>query len=449
MNTPNNNHYQNGDISEKTTNAITTSNTKEIPSTQKGGKSLALLFSLLVVIAFGTGFVSGQWHTVEASKIQTFILGKNKVVTEQKQGTEFNMFWDVANVLDQKFIPTKKNASSTTPLTAEEKSQRRMYGAIKGMVATEGDPYTTFFTPEEMKEFEIQIEGTLEGVGMLVDTDPKTSLLTAVTVYKNTPAERAGIHNGDKILQIDDVDTTNMTPDKAVKLIRGKKGTQVRLKLYREGVDKPFTVIATRDVVRVPTIESKLDTQTNVYTIKIYSFNGQVTELFKNSMNDFLKSGSNKLVIDLRGNGGGYLDAAVDIASWFLPEGSIIVREDQGKGMQELVMRSKGYKGPQSHIKTAILVDGGTASASEILAGALRENDKATVIGTQTFGKGSVQELVRLDNGAALKVTVARWLTPKGMSISEGGITPDIVIINEKASKSDAQMQKAIELLSK
>lgn len=403
---------------------------------EKLGASISpvLIAAILVVPAFAIGFFSGRANPAEAS----YIFGSSKT---QSKEVDMELFWKAWALLDEKYVDT--NPATSTKTT----SQDRVYGAIAGMVNSLGDPYTSFFTPQEAEEFESQIEGNFEGVGM--ELGIKEGILTVISAIKSTPAERAGIKSGDKILKIDDTVATDLSVEKAVKLIRGKKGTAVRLTIGREGVE-PFEVSIVRDVINMPTIDTKYDQKTGIFTIKLYSFTANSTTLFRNALRDFAATNSNKLIIDLRGNPGGYLDAAVDMASWFLPSDKVVVREDYGSSQPEKVEKSKGYNvfGPKT--KIIILVDGGSASASEILAGALSEYGRATLVGTKTFGKGSVQEFLPLGKDTAIKVTVARWLTPNGVSISANGLMPQIEVklTAEDIEKNyDRQMEKAIELL--
>ena len=273
--------------------------------------------------------------------------------------------------------------------------------------------------------------------------------MTVITPIKGSPAEIAGIKSGDKILKIDD-QTANISIDEAIKKIRGKKGTIVSLTIARQGVDTPIEFKLTRDVINLPTLDTKIDKKNGIFTIHLYTFSAQSANLFRGALRDFVNSGSNKLILDLRGNPGGFLDAAVDMASWFLAPGQVVVREDYGRGKPETVEKSFGYNIFNSSLKMVILIDGGSASASEILAGALSEHGKAKLVGTKSFGKGSVQELINLTPDTALKVTIARWLTPNGKSISEEGLMPDYEVkVTEDDIKNlkDPQMEKAIELL--
>ena len=218
----------------------------------------------------------------------------------------------------------------------------------------------------------------------------------------------------------------------------------------REGSPKTLDFSITRTVIDIPTVKTEI--KGDVFVISLYNFYAESGSQFNNALREFVNSNKTKLVLDLRGNPGGYLDAAVDMASWFLPSGKVIVREDSGKGKDEVVYRSKGYNAFNANLKMMILIDGGSASASEILAGALQEQGVAKLVGTKSYGKGSVQELLPVTKDTSLKVTVAKWLTPSGKSISEGGLTPDYevkITADEAKAGTDTQMNKALELLAK
>jgi carboxyl-terminal processing protease len=299
--------------------------------------------------------------------------------------------------------------------------------------------------PQEKSIFEQDVSGSFGGVGMQIGT--KDGLLTVIAPLKGSPAERAGIKKGDKVLLIDGATTTEMTVDKALYLIRGEIGKKVRLTVYREGVEEPLEFSITREVIQVPTIDTEL--RGDVFIIRLYGFPATGADLFRNALREFVESKSEKLVLDLRGNPGGYLEVAVDMASWFLPQGAVVVSEEEKTGMGQ-VYRSKGYAVFNEKFHFVILVDGGSASAAEILAGALEQHGIATLVGTKTFGKGSVQELVPVTDDTAIKVTVARWVTPNGTNLSEGGLIPEVVVeyTKEDAEKGeDPQLEKAIELV--
>jgi carboxyl-terminal processing protease len=359
--------------------------------------------------------------------------------THASEQVDMTTFWKVWNTLNQKFV----SASSTKVVSDQDK----MYGAISGLVASEGDPYTVFFPPAEKEKFDETIEGVFEGVGMEVGI--QNDMLTVVAPLKDSPAQKAGIEKGDIIVSIDGVDATHMKVEEAISKIRGKGGTVVDLGVIKKGTTKSTDIKVTRDKINVPTIETEI--QGDVFIIRLFSFGATAESEFKTAIQDFAKSGKNKLILDMRGNPGGYLDAAVDISSWFLPVGKTVVSEDFGSSTPVKVFRSKGYTLLGSNPKMIVMIDEGSASASEIVAGALKEQGVAQLVGQKSFGKGSVQELVNITDDTALKVTIARWLTPKGNSISLKGITPDVVVKFDpdlyKTKKQDTQLLKALELL--
>lgn len=399
-------------------------------------KKIGAFFGSLMVVSavFGGGYYLGEnnSNTIEASA---------KVENREKSvetDADFAAFWNAWNTLNEKYVSSKKTPTD----------QDKVWGAIQGLTASYNDPYTVFFPPEESKAFDEDISGEFQGVGMEIGINDK--LLTVVSPLKNSPAEKAGIRAGDRILKIDDVLSGDMPVDKAVKMIRGKKGTTVTLTLSRSGVNEPIVISIVRDVISVPIIETEKG-QNGVFIIKLYSFSASSPDLFRTALREFVTSNSDKLILDLRGNPGGYLEASVDMASWFLPAGKVVVKEDFGNNESETVYRSKGYNIFNDNLKMAILVNKGSASASEILAGALSEHKVAKLVGEQTFGKGSVQELVKITPDTSLKITVARWLTPNGLSISEGGLAPDVKVSMTKEdfeNKKDPQMEKAVELLT-
>jgi len=412
--------------------------------------SIALIFVFALALTFIIGFRSGSVSTNYESQIS----GISNMKADDGSSVDFGPFWKAWSILNQKFAGT-----STT-------DQEKIYGAIEGLTASLNDPYTVFFPPEESKFFASEIAGNFEGVGMEVGI--KDGKLVVVAPIKDAPAEKAGVRAGDFIVKIDDTDALLLSTDQAVKLIRGKSGTKVKLTLSRSGVKNPVEISITRATIDLPTVKTTTKSSTGsttadgsdtiglrkdgIFVISLYSFSANSANLFRGALKDFIDSGSHKLVIDLRGNPGGYLEAAVDMASWFLPSGKVIVSEEFGKGKEGHVYRSKGYDIFNDSLRMIILVDGGSASASEILSGALSENGVAKLVGTKTFGKGSVQELINLTPDTSLKVTIAKWLTPNGHSISKLGITPDYVVPfteEDIKAKKDPQMDKAVELLSK
>lgn len=413
--------------------------TKEVDGPMKPLGKLAKLgvaFALVLAIGFAGGMTVGA---AGGSRVFSNLpLIGDGLDSTPDASVDLSDFWKAWNVLNTRFVET--SATST-----DASAQQKLWGAIQGLTASYNDPYTVFLPPAEAKVFQDSIKGNFSGVGMEIGI--KDGLLTIIAPLKGTPAERAGLRSGDGILAIDGKSTEGLSTDAAVKLIRGEKGTTVTLTILRDDVRSEIVVM--RDTINVPTIEGTLDQESGVYTIALYSFTANSGQIFTKALSEFRASGSNKLIIDVRGNPGGYLEAAVSIASHFLPRGENVVTEDY-KGTQENVEhRSTGTGGIPAGTKIVVLMDQGSASASEILAGALQDAGAATLIGTRSFGKGSVQELVEI-NGGALKVTVARWLTPSGKSISDGGLTPDIkveITKEEFLAGKDPQKARAIEYL--
>jgi carboxyl-terminal processing protease len=351
---------------------------------------------------------------------------------------DFAPFWDAWNILNEESIFSQKSTD-----------QEKVYGAIQGLAASFGDPYTAFFPPTEAEIFESDISGDFEGVGM--EIGKRDGVLTVISPLKGSPAEKAGIRPGDKIIEINGTTTAEMTTDVAVTHIRGKGGTTVKLLLFREGDSEPLEISVVRAAIEIPTIETE-KRKDGIFVIRLFSFTSKSPELFRGALREFVASDYKKLLLDLRGNPGGYLDAAVDMASWFLPAGAVVVKEDFGDKGEGTAHRSKGYDIFNKNLKFVILVDGGSASASEILAGALSEHGIAKLVGDKTFGKGSVQQLVPLTDNTFLKITVAEWLTPNGKSINENGLEPEFKVKVTKEDiekKRDPQLEKAIEVLTK
>ncbi len=358
--------------------------------------------------------------------------------TEVVSKEQFSAFWKAWQILDEKFV----TATSTSP-------QSRVYGAIQGLAASYGDPYTVFFPPVESKIFQDDISGAgFEGVGMEIGI--KNKQLQVVSPLKDSPAFKAGVKAGDYILSINGTSTSGMSTDAAVKLIRGPKGTKVIINFLTPGATKPIDKTIVRDLINIPVLDSS-ERPGGIFVIRLYSFTSKSADLFRNALRQFVSSGDHKLILDLRGNPGGYLDAAWDMASWFLPAGKVVVTEDFGNNREPIIYRSKGYNIFNDNLQMLILVDNGSASASEILAGALAEQGIAKLVGMKTFGKGSVQELVSVTPDTSLKVTVARWLTPKGHNLSHDGLEPDYpVTITDKdiTAGKDVIMEKAVELMN-
>ncbi len=395
-------------------------------------------FALVAVLAFSGGIALGGSGSAAVVVARIPLIGDGLDATPDPSA-DFTDFWKAWNALEARYVVT--HASSTPPTVKE-----RLFGAIQGLADSYGDPYTVFFPPEEAKAFAESISGSFGGVGMEIGV--KDNILTVVAPLKGTPAEVAGIKAGDQIVTIDGKSTDGLSVEKAVTQIRGPVGTTVELTIIRSG--KALDIKIIRGTIQVPETDDGLDTKSGVYHIALYEFSANSASLFRQAFTRFKASGSKKLIIDLRGNPGGYLNSAVDIASHFLSKGMTIVTEDSDRKEANQIHTSIGYNDVPAGTKIVVLIDGGSASASEILAGALKDNRVATLIGTKSFGKGSVQTLLDLGKGS-LKITVARWITPGGHWIMGNGVTPDIVVpftAADAAAKKDPQMARAIQFLT-
>jgi len=410
------------------------------PKNQQQKITLAIIFIAFIVAAFSFGMIVGADKTKEIS-IPLFTEGS----VGAPEGVDLTPVWKAWSVLNEKHV-----AASTTEMVSNED---RVWGMIQGLARSLDDPYTVFFPPADAEIFEADISGNFEGVGMEIAI--RDGVLTVVSPLKDTPAYRAGLLSGDKIIEIDGESTEDFSVDRSVKLIRGERGTEVIFTVIREGERDILTISVVRDVILIPTISTNSEDgaglrSDGIFVIQLYNFSALSQHLFREALREFMLSGSEKLILDLRGNPGGFLSAAVDMASWFLPVGKMVVEEKYGEGVKPVAHRSRGYNVFGKDLKMAIIINRGSASASEILAGALREYEIATLVGDSSFGKGSVQELVNITDDTSLKVTVARWLTPFGNSISNGGLKPDIEVertLEDIENDRDPQIDAAVEFL--
>jgi carboxyl-terminal processing protease len=400
---------------------------------QRFSKILIFFAALLIL---GVSFLAGVFVGYENRPAVEKVLNvAGKTPPPQFQDVDFNLFWDVWSRLENSFVDKSKIDR-----------QKLIYGSIKGLVKSVEDPYTEFMPPAETKQFQEDIKGSFSGIGAEIGI--RKGVLTIISPLKGSPAERAGLKAGDKVLKVDDTPTADLALDEAVRLIRGPQGTEVRLTLFRESVDKSFEVKIIRDIIKVPILstEKKPD---DIFVIKLNHFTENAAFEFRQAVQEFFLSGSKKLILDLRNNPGGFLDISVDIASWWLPAGDIVARERLADGSEKF-HRSSGYR-LLENVPTVVLINEGSASASEIVAGALRDIKKIKLVGAKTFGKGSVQEVQNLEGGSSLKVTIAKWLTPNGTEINGTGIEPDIKVELPKGREleegEDLIMEKATEVL--
>ncbi|MDP3794776.1 MAG: S41 family peptidase [bacterium] len=345
-----------------------------------------------------------------------------------------SILWDVWQRVEAKYVDKE-----------EIDRQKLLYGAAEGIVRALGDPYSVFLPPQEAKRFEDDVRGAFDGIGAEIGIRKET--LTIIAPIEGSPAQRAGLLAGDKVLKIDDETTADLTLDEAVNLIRGPRGTEVTLAILREGSDESREVKIKRDVIKIPVISWELK-EGDVAWIKMHHFTESLTPEFHRVTREIRDRRPKGIVLDLRNNPGGFLEVSVDIAGAFLGLDQLVVVEAFGDGRRQEYRTS----GSQAFKETplVVLINGGSASAAEILAGALRDQRGTQLVGEQSYGKGSVQELETLRGGASLKITVAKWVTPAGVVLSDGGLEPDVVI--ERTSEDfeanrDPQLDKAIELL--
>lgn len=382
-------------------------------------------YYLFLFLAFLVIFIAG------------FQIGKDQVVCKvcKPEQVDFSLFWETWSKLKENYVDSSQ---------FDEK--KMLYGAISGMVQSLDDPYTVFFNPDDKKKFLEDVNGRFEGVGMEVGIKEKQ--LQVIAPLEGTPAKRAGLRPGDKILKIGDITTQDMTVDKAVSLIRGKKGTEVVLLIMRDGWQTAKEIKIQRDVIEVPSL--KMEMKDDIAYIRLYQFSERTGFDFQQTAILILNSQAKGIVLDLRGNPGGYLEVARDIAGWFLEKGKVVVTEDFNGKKESIIYKAEGSSSFLEY-PMVILINEGSASASEILAAALRDNNGIKLVGEKSYGKGVVQVLESLSGDSSLKVTVANWLTPKGEKINGKGLEPDVKVeITEKdyEQEKDPQLDKALEIIN-
>lgn len=389
----------------------------------------------LIVGSFWLGFERGK--SKGAAEDKNFPLTETLIENKSASGkssVDFSLFWKAWDLLKEKYV-------DRTTLDA----QKMVYGAIKGMIKATGDPYTTFFDPKETRSFSDDIGGSFEGIG--AELGIKDEILTVIAPLDGSPAQKAGLRTGDKILKIGDKSTSDMTIDEAVDLIRGKKGTTVKLTILHAKAQETQEIVITRETIEVKSVKIEFK-DSGIAHIKITKFGEETAKEFDAAMNQTLFQNSRGIILDLRNNPGGFLDKSVDIASRLIPKGQIVVTEEDNAGKKENLYTSGGDK--LSSLPIVVLINEGSASASEILAGALRDDRQVSLIGKKSFGKGSVQELINLPGDSSIKITVAKWRTPNGDYIMEKGINPDIEVdltADDFDNNRDPQLDKATEIL--
>lgn len=398
-------------------------------------KSIQLMIVLLIlVIAFSIGLFVGRQQEARFSVPE----GEGQLVNRSNgeqtlaDDIDFANFWEIWNFVKEEYY--------RQPVSDED----LFYGAIKGMVSGLGDDYSVYFDPEETEAFLEGLEGQFEGIGCEIGI--KDAQLQVIAPLPETPADQAGLMPGDYILAVDDVLTDDLSIEESVMLIRGEQGTEVVLSIYRPVSQELLEVPIIRDTITIDSVKWEMRDD-RIMVVGLYSFNHDTVVLFEQAVQEALLNGAEGMVLDLRSNPGGLLTSAIDISSYWTGYDAVVIERevnDTHTFMGTIDSRI-------SELPTVVLVNNGSASGSEIVAGALQDYEYATIVGMQTFGKGSVQDFVELEDGAAIKITIAQWYTPNGRSIQEKGITPDIVVdytLEDYESGIDPQLDAAISVLT-
>ncbi|MBI5421198.1 MAG: S41 family peptidase [Parcubacteria group bacterium] len=392
---------------------------------------------LLIISLFLVGVGSFYIGRISVALVPPQIVIPAHVTSPTKPNLDFGIFWEAWNTAQDLYLFKSK---------INEKEM--VYGATRGMIKSLNDPYTEFFTPEENKTFAQEVGGAFGGIGAEIGF--KNEDLTIIAPLKGNQAEAVGLQAGDRILKIDaKIVTKDMSLDEAIRLIRGPIDTKVKLLILRKDAQTPKEFEITRKEVVIPTAELDM-LEGGIAHIKLYNFNARAASKFYSLIYESLLKGTKGYIVDVRNNPGGFLEVGIDIASHFIEPGQIVVKEENYKGQVELHRSSIDGSAVLRQFPVVLLANEGSASASEILIGALRDNRGTKLIGKKTFGKGVVQELRTLSDGSSLKVTIARWLTPKGTSLANGGLVPDYEINfteEDAKNKRDPQLSKAIEVL--
>lgn len=402
---------------------------QNVPEPPQNRPSKWVIGALILIIAsYALGYQTGKKGFIYQPK-------EFKVVNQQNQPktVDYQLLWDAINIVNDKYIDKPVD------------QQKILYGAVKGAVQATGDPYTDFFEPKDLQNFKTDLAGSFGGIG--AEIGKKDGSIVIVAPLDGTPAQRAGLTAKDIITQVDGKLTADWSVEQAVSFIRGKPGTQVTLTIFRQGKDKPFDVKLTREKIEIKSVKWQFKDVggKKIAVVTLSRFGDDTEGLFNQAVGDILKQNVSGIVLDLRNDPGGYLQTAVDVASNWVQAGKVVVTEAKSDGTSD-PYNATGIN-RLGGIKTVALINGGSASAAEILAGALHDHGIVKLIGDKSFGKGSVQELVDLKDGSAVKVTVAKWITPNGKNLNKDGLDPDIPVkISDEdvAAGKDSQMDAAI-----
>lgn len=387
------------------------------------------LSAFVILAVFAAGLVLGHYAWPGGL---TLSIPQDKPADSQdgQRNFSFATYWQAWDKLHEKF-------------NGQLDDNKLNYGAVQGMVSAAGDPYTVFADPDATKQFEETIGGSFSGVG--IELGIRGGLITVISPLDGSPAQKAGVREGDVITAVDGKQFTQDTSlDEAVRKIRGPRGSKVTLTVIHKNGRETTDIEITRDKIDVTSVKYKV-LDNNLAHVVISSFNGDTTKQFNDIARQVLDAKAQGIILDLRNNPGGYLQSSVSIASRFIPQGKIVVSE---RGKSDTTYTAEG-NAQLNGLPIVVLVNDGSASASEILAGALRDNLRVKLIGTKTFGKGSVQEMVNLDDKSSLRITVAKWFTPAGHSINETGLEPDIKVEQDYDTEADEPLLKAQEEITK
>jgi len=381
----------------------------------------------IAFLLFSGGYVLGYERSIPTGGVIPQLTN-----TFSAKPVDFGLFWKTWEALEKKY-------------DGKVDPQKMLYGAISGMVKSLDDPYTVFLTPDEAKKFEEDLNGTFSGIGAEIGI--KKERLTVIAPLPNSPAAKAGLKAGDLINKIGDEGTAGMAIDVAINKIRGQEGTEVKLLVEKGGKEQELLI--KREKIEVKSVKYSIDK--DILKITISRFDESTTKLIKEAEQEGIAKNVKGVIIDLRNDPGGYLDASIEVGSEFIEKGVIVTEKEEKTGKSESFKASGlGKMTNAGKYPIIVLVNNGSASASEILAGAIRDNGRGRLVGEKTFGKGSVQEIQKLPDGSQLKVTVAHWYTPKGVNISKEGLLPDIEIKlsdDDFNNSRDPQLEKAVELL--
>ncbi len=410
------------------------------PIRTKAGKYFSTYLAVIFfILTFGLGFLAGRnvYFKKYVTNAESIVTTDGVIIKDPSapiDGVDLQQFWRVWNEIKAKYV--KQPVSDKDLLT----------GATQGLVASLNDPYSLFLPPQQATEFTNDLAGALEGIGAEIGV--KNSQLMIISPIPGTPAEKAGLLPGDKILLINKESTVDMDAGTAVTKIRGKAGTPVVLNILRDGTTKAKDITIIRQKIVVPSVTLKMKPG-NIAYIQVLQFNDTTVDKFYAAIDQVKKNKANGLVLDLRNNPGGYLDSAIAMASEWIKDG-VIVSEKGYNGASNTHTTEGSHR--LAGLKTIVLINKGSASASEIVAGALQDHKVATLVGEKSFGKGSVQDYENFPDGSALKLTVAEWFTPNGKNITKEGITPDVEVKEDFANDKvgvDKPLDKALELLKK